>query len=153
MCGIVEKFQKRILTFFIQSVIHSFIEKNLDHKFWQTSTRYSSTVWVENRIFVKLLRSRDGILGHQFDKKTRVFCSKLLRIFWNCCVLVMEFLDINLTKDSSLLLQVIHSLSTDEFFLLNPHSSLVLQMNTKNPRNKKSLVYSWVAFCRNEKWG
>ncbi len=31
---IVEKFHKRILVFFIQSVIHSFIEKNLDQKFW-----------------------------------------------------------------------------------------------------------------------
>jgi hypothetical protein len=27
-------------------------------------------------------KSRDGILGHQFDKQTRVVCSMLFSLFW-----------------------------------------------------------------------
>ncbi len=57
----------------------------------------------------------------------------------------MEFLDIKLTKDSSLLLHAIHI----------PFYWRILQKNIlfydfknplKNSRNKKSRVYSWIAF-------
>ncbi len=47
----------------------------------------------------------------------------------------MEFLDINLTKDSSLSLHAIHRL-----FYLGIFS--VFKILTKNPRNKKTQVYS-----------
>ncbi len=50
----------------------------------------------------------------------------------------MDFLDINLTKDSSLLLHAIHSLSTDGF--LKKTSLYSGFKNTyKNPRNKKKI--------------
>jgi hypothetical protein len=41
-----------------------------------------------------------------------------------------EFLDINLTKDSSLLLHAVHSLSTGGF-LKKPDSTLVLKLKLK----------------------
>ncbi len=52
----------------------------------------------------------------------------------------MEFLDISLTKDSRLLLHAIHNLR-------KPYSTLVLKSTQKNPRKKKTWVYSWMAFC------
>ncbi len=58
----------------------------------------------------------------------------------------MEFLDIRLTKDTILLLHAIHS---PWRILKETISTLVL----KNLRNEKTRVYSWIAFCRKEKWG
>jgi hypothetical protein len=52
----------------------------------------------------------------------------------------MVFLDINLTKDSSLLLE-------------NQYPALVLKILTKKPAKQETQVYSWIAFCRMEKWG
>ncbi len=63
----------------------------------------------------------------------------------------MEFLDINLTKDSSLLLHAIHS----PFYwriLKKTLLFLVFKILTKNPRNKKTQVNSWTGFCRTEKF-
>jgi hypothetical protein len=37
-------------------------------------------------------------------------------------------------------------------FQRKPYSSLVLKILTKNPRNKKTWVYSSIAFCRPVKW-
>jgi hypothetical protein len=51
----------------------------------------------------------------------------------------MEFLDINLTKDSSLLLHAIRETSILADF--KSYSTLVLKLHTKKSRNKKTLVY------------
>jgi hypothetical protein len=53
----------------------------------------------------------------------------------------MKFLDINLTKDSSLLLHAIHSLSTG-LFLKKTRLYSGFKNTYKNPQNKKTLVYS-----------
>ncbi len=58
----------------------------------------------------------------------------------------MEFVDINFTKDSSLLLHAIHRLSTGRI-LKKPDSTLVLKIHTKNPQNKKNWVCLWIASC------
>ncbi len=57
----------------------------------------------------------------------------------------MEFLNIGLTKGSSLLLHAIHS----------PFHLRILKKTIlySNPWNKITRVYSWIAFCRKEKWG
>jgi hypothetical protein len=60
----------------------------------------------------------------------------------------MEFWDIKMTKDSSLLL---HLLPAD--FYRKPYPYSVSKNPNKNPRNKKSRVSSWIAFCRTEKGG
>jgi len=61
-----------------------------------------------------------------------------------------EFLEISLTKDSSLLLHAIQS----TFYSLSDFEEnqifLVLKILTKNPRKKKTVVYSLIAFCRME---
>jgi hypothetical protein len=49
----------------------------------------------------------------------------------------MEFLDINLTKDSSLLLHAIHSLSTGGF-LKKPETTLVLTIHTKKTAKQEN---------------
>ncbi len=51
-------------------------------------------------------------------QETRIFCSMLFIVF-----------------------------STGEFYR-KPYSTLVIKLHTKNPRNKKTLVYSWIEFCR-----
>ena len=57
--------------------------------------------------------------------------------------LEMEFLDIILTKDSSILLHAIHSpFYCTGGFQRKPYSYLVLKIITKYPRNKKTRVYS-----------
>ncbi len=67
----------------------------------------------------------------------------------------MEFLGINLAKDSSLLLHAIYSF----FYCLAYFTEYqTLQYSgckiyTKNLRNKKTRDYSWVAFCRKEIYG
>ncbi len=48
-----------------------------------------------------------------------------------------EFLDINFSKDSSLLLHDIHSLSTGGF-LKKPHSTLVLKLHTKKSAKQEN---------------
>jgi hypothetical protein len=53
----------------------------------------------------------------------------------------MDFLDIDLTKYSSLLLHDIHSLSTSRFFKKTRLYS-GFKIHTKNLRNKTTLVYS-----------
>jgi hypothetical protein len=63
----------------------------------------------------------------------------------------MEFLYISLTKDSSLLLHAIHGL----FYLAILKKTTLfsdLKILTKISRNKTPRVYSWIAFCRMEKW-
>jgi hypothetical protein len=65
----------------------------------------------------------------------------------------MEFLNINLSKVSSLLL---HAIQYSRSFLLadfkeNPILLWFLKSLQKNPQNKKTRVYSWIAFCRKEK--
>ncbi len=65
----------------------------------------------------------------------------------------MEFLDINLTKDSSVLLHAIHSLSNGGFIKKIILYSGFKNTCKKNPRNKKIRVYSWIASCKKEKWG
>ncbi len=64
----------------------------------------------------------DGILGHQFDKK------------------------------SSLFFNAIQSVSTGAF-KTKPESSLVLKIHAKNPRNKKTRVYSWIALVKRKNEG
>ncbi len=54
----------------------------------------------------------------------------------------MEFLDVNLTEDSILLLYAIHS-PFNWRILIKPFSALVLKLHIhKNPRNKTTRVYS-----------
>jgi hypothetical protein len=53
----------------------------------------------------------------------------------------IEFLDMNLTKDSSLLLHVIHSLSTGGF-LQKTRLYSGFKKSFKNPRNKKTRLCS-----------
>jgi hypothetical protein len=53
--------------------------------------------------------ARDGILGHQFNKRLEYFAS-----YFSQSLLALWF---------------------------------------HNPRNKKTRVFSWIAFCRTEKWG
>ncbi len=62
----------------------------------------------------------------------------------------IEFLDINLTKDSSLLLYAIQS--PFHWRILRKPNTGFKNTNKKNPRNKKTRVYSWIAFCSTEKW-
>ncbi len=64
----------------------------------------------------------------------------------------IEFLDISLAKDSSLLLHAIQSFYW-QIFKEKPDSTLVLKYIQKNPRNKTTQVYSWIAFCRKENEG
>ncbi len=64
----------------------------------------------------------------------------------------MRFMDIRLTKDSSLLLHDIHS----PFYWRILKKTILFsgfKHTYKNPRQKKSRVYSWISFCRKEKWG
>ncbi len=65
----------------------------------------------------------------------------------------MKFLDINLTKDSSLLLHFIHISQCLQLADLTENHTLTLVLKThiKNPQNKKTRVYSWISFCRREK--
>jgi hypothetical protein len=59
----------------------------------------------------------------------------------------MEFLDINLTKDSNLLLHAIHSLSTGRF--LKKFRLYSGFKNTyKKSTNQETQVYLCIAFCR-----
>jgi hypothetical protein len=51
----------------------------------------------------------------------------------------MEFLDINLTKGSSLLLHAIHNLSAGG--IKKTDSTVVLKKNKKKSSNKKTRVY------------
>ncbi len=60
----------------------------------------------------------------------------------------IEFLDINLTKNSIYLLHAVHS-----NFCWRIFKKTILFSGFKNPQNKKTRVYSWIAFCRTEKWG
>jgi hypothetical protein len=64
-----------------------------------------------------------------------------------------EFLDINLTKDSSLLLHAISS----PFYWRNLWKTILFsgfkKSLQKNLRTKKTRVYSLIAFCRAEKRG
>ncbi len=62
----------------------------------------------------------------------------------------MEFLDISLTKDSSLLLYAIHIPAYWWIFKKTILLSGFKNTYKKNPRNKKTLVFSWKAFCRIE---
>jgi hypothetical protein len=59
----------------------------------------------------------------------------------------MEFLDINLTKDSNLLFHAIH----------RPYWRIWNKtiFSQKNPQNKKWIAFwiAWIAFCRTDKWG
>ncbi len=66
--------------------------------------------------------------------------------------LMMELLDINLIKDSSLFLHAIHN----PFYWWILEKTILFsgfKNSYKNPRNKKTPVYSWIAFCRREKGG
>ncbi len=56
-----------------------------------------------------------------------------------CLTPEMEFLDINLTKGSSLLLHAIHSLSTSGFLNKTPDSTLVLKIHVKKIRDTTKL--------------
>jgi hypothetical protein len=60
----------------------------------------------------------------------------------------MEFLDINLRKDSSLLLHAIHSVSTDGF--LKKENQTLLCTGFKNA-SKKISAKQEISFCRKEK--
>jgi hypothetical protein len=66
----------------------------------------------------------------------------------------MEFLDITLTNGSSLLLHTIHSPFYGRILKEN-HTVhwLGLKILLKNPRNKKTRVYSWIAICKTENEG
>jgi hypothetical protein len=68
-------------------------------------------------------KSRDGILGHQFNKRLESFAYDIYSPFcWRILKKTILYSGFN-----------------------NPYN--------KNPRNKKTRVYSWIAFCRTEKWG
>ncbi len=60
----------------------------------------------------------------------------------------MEFLDINLTKDSCLLL-AIHSPFMLSRFYSTPYSSL--KIHTKKSVKQENSSISWIAICRTEK--
>ncbi len=64
----------------------------------------------------------------------------------------MKFLDVNLTKDWSLLLHAFHS---PLFLRILKKPILLSGFNNpyKTPQNKKTRVYSRKSFCRTEKWG
>ncbi len=64
----------------------------------------------------------------------------------------MEFLDANLTKELSLLLHAIHS-SLYWRILKKIILFSGIKILTENPRNEKTWVYTWIAFCRTEKKG
>ncbi len=60
-----------------------------------------------------------------------------------------ELLNINLRKDSSLLLHAIAIHSPFNCRILRKIIPFSIFYNPyKNPRNKKTWVYSWIAFCR-----
>ncbi len=64
----------------------------------------------------------------------------------------MEFFYINLTKDSTLLLHAIHS----PFYWQIKKTRLYFGLQKyiqKNQLNKRTRVYSWIAFCRKENSG
>ncbi len=61
----------------------------------------------------------------------------------NYVCLEMEFLDLNLTKHSMLF-----TVPSAGGFYRKPYFTLVLKIQTKNPRNKKTRLFSWIAFCR-----
>ncbi len=66
----------------------------------------------------------------------------------------VEFLDINLrAKGSSLLLHTIHSPFYWRMLKLTILFSGLKNPYKENPRNNKTWVYSWIEFCRTEKWG
>ena len=65
----------------------------------------------------------------------------------------MEFLDICLTKSRVFLFHAIHS-----HFYWRVLKKTIFLSGFKNPykfflRNSKTRVFSWIAFCRTEKWG
>jgi hypothetical protein len=61
-----------------------------------------------------------------------------MRKWWGTST-VMEFLDINLTKYSSLMLHAIHSPFTGGFCKRKPYSTLVLIILTKNSAKQENL--------------
>jgi hypothetical protein len=66
----------------------------------------------------------------------------------------MEFSDMNLTKDSSLLLHAIHNLFYWIFFIQK--TILYFGFKTpyiKNPGNKKTRVFSWIEFVEQKNNG
>jgi hypothetical protein len=64
----------------------------------------------------------------------------------------MEFLDIILTKELSLLLHAIHSPFYPRILKKTRLYSGFKNLH-KNRRNKKTHVYLWISFCRMEKSG
>ncbi len=58
----------------------------------------------------------------------------------------IDFLDINLPKRLESFCSVLFKVPFTGGFEWKPYSSLVLKILTKNLRNKKTRVYSWIAF-------
>jgi hypothetical protein len=91
-----------------------------------------------------------GLYNIPSVKRQQMHCHLQNTLFsFQCSLAEMEFLDIILSLFCSKLLLV--PLLAD--FKGKPYSSLVLNIHTKNPWNKKTRVCSWKTFCRNEKWG
>ncbi len=65
----------------------------------------------------------------------------------------MEFLGINLTKGSSFFLHAIHSSIYWHILKKIVPLSDFKNPNKKNPRNKKTRVYSWIAFVEGKNEG
>ncbi len=69
---------------------------------------------------------KHSILGRRYENRIWKSLFEKARELY-CTYMEMEFLDISLTKDSSLLLQTIHSLSTGGFLKEKTDSPLVLK--------------------------
>jgi hypothetical protein len=73
--------------------------------------------------FLWTVKTRDGILGHQFENILEIFCSAIhIPFYWWICQKNILYSGFKNTYKN-------------------------------NPRNKKTRVFSWIAFCRMEKFG
>jgi hypothetical protein len=63
----------------------------------------------------------------------------------------MELLDITLTKTRVFCSK--QFTVSSRWILQKTYSAMILKLITKNPRNKKTRIYSWIAFCRSKIYG
>jgi hypothetical protein len=87
--------------------------------------------------------------------KCQCICPQILQHWWRWHFHTFSrdgILEHRLNKDSSLLLHAIHSPFYWPILKKIRLFSGFKNRYKKNPRNKKTQVYLWIAFCRGEKW-